>query len=122
MEQYDVNIFHQPYILMKIIDNLSQKAEWIINRTHYNTNYPSGPFKYTKCHLSDNIEFTKTNHEILIKIKLILSMNYKTISSEIFRDIVRKFKTPYKILCTFHDLLNNHYINENPAIDVVISL
>jgi hypothetical protein len=116
MEQYDVNIFHQPYILLKIIGNLSQKMKYLLARVYY-VNSPSTIGKNVKICLKDNIDFIITNTEIFDKIKLIISMNYKMRHSVILQDIIINFRTEYKFLNIFNELANNYYINENPFID-----
>jgi hypothetical protein len=97
MDNYEVNVFQQPYILIKLIDIIFKKFYSLFYTTVINYSTPFKYKTYDYIDLLDNIYFIEINDIIINKNKLIISMNYRIKNSSIFQSNVKKLKKQIKM-------------------------
>jgi hypothetical protein len=90
MDDYETNVFQQPYILLRIINILFGRFK---NLFWYN--YCSEQLKFSYPYqdifkLNENVDVVINNEIIIKKVKLIISMNYRITNSFWFHLIIQR--------------------------------
>jgi hypothetical protein len=97
MDNYETNIFQQPYVLIKLIDIIFKKFSNLFYTIVFNYLTPFKYKTYDDINLLDNAYFIEQNEEVINKNKLIISMNYRIKNNSIFQNNVKKLKKQIKI-------------------------
>jgi hypothetical protein len=103
MDNYEVNIFNQPYVLIRLINFIfddflcfdvfyTKEARYLYSHLHKK-----------RYNLLDSIIIIVPNNVLINKVKTIITINYKIRNNFLFRKIIERYKE--------NILVNNDYNN-----------